>query len=428
MKKIFLLILISLQYLMSFSQCTFKNPLAAPNFPDPWIIYYNGWYYWCKQDFGSQITVEKATNIPGAGVSTTGWTKVASCDNSGGLNLGTNNILSNVWAPELHLLNGKWYIYSSGSDNASSISNLRIFVLESTNGPFGPYTFKAFLNTSGGWAIDPDVIVLPNGQMYVSWSNFDNAGQCIHIGNLTNPWTIGSQTTISSPTNSWETHFGNVNEGPEFLIRNNKIMIIYSASQCHTSYYCLGQLTAGLTSNLVNASSWTKTGPVFKSGTCAYSYGPGHCCFVKSPDQKEDWIVYHAHKSDWTTDASDHGDRAMCTQKFTWNGDNPNFGTCLGNCTTQSCPSISTIGISNYTDDPSLIIYPNPATNQVVIKNENYKINSVTIFSIEGRVVYQSNEEFLGNKIIDVHSIKSGIYLINLKSKDMNLIRKIIIL
>jgi GH43 family beta-xylosidase len=68
--------------------------------------------------------------------------------------------------------------------------------------------------------------------------------------------------------------------------------------------------------------SWVKKpAPVFK-GT-EYVYGPGHASFTKSPDGKEDWIVYHAAKkkgSGW--------DRNVRTQKFSWNDDgSPDFGS-----------------------------------------------------------------------------------------------------
>ncbi|MBC7388077.1 MAG: hypothetical protein H7329_02595 [Opitutaceae bacterium] len=55
--------------------CTFANPLAVGNFTDPWITFKDGWYYWCEQDGGFQITVERSKNLPGTSP-TQDWTKV----------------------------------------------------------------------------------------------------------------------------------------------------------------------------------------------------------------------------------------------------------------------------------------------------------------------------------------------------------------
>ena len=52
-------------------------------------------------------------------------------------------------------------------------------------------------------------------------------------------------------------------------------------------------------------------------------FGPGHNSFVKSPDQTEDWIVYHAKDTTFQTWAG----RTARAQKFTWLADGtPDFG------------------------------------------------------------------------------------------------------
>jgi GH43 family beta-xylosidase len=70
----------------------------------------------------------------------------------------------------------------------------------------------------------------------------------------------------------------------------------------------------------MNAASWKKTGPVF-TGT-NHVHGVGHCSFTKSPDGKEDWIIYHSKK---TTQPG--WDRNIRMQPFTWKADgSPDFG------------------------------------------------------------------------------------------------------
>lgn len=63
---------------------------------------------------------------------------------------------------------------------------------------------------------------------------------------------------------------------------------------------------------------------MFKASVKNQVFAPGHNSFFKSPDEKEDWILYHAnaHKGEgcgWH--------RSPRAQKFTWNTDGtPNFG------------------------------------------------------------------------------------------------------
>lgn len=55
-------------------------------------------------------------------------------------------------------------------------------------------------------------------------------------------------------------------------------------------------------------------------------YGPGHCCFIKPRDDKEDWIIYHAAKrtgARWS--------RNVRAQRFDWIDSNtPKFGKPIG--------------------------------------------------------------------------------------------------
>jgi GH43 family beta-xylosidase len=109
------------------------------------------------------------------------------------------------------------------------------------------------------------------------------------------------------------------------LQHNGKIFVIYSASGCWTDYYALGLLTFTGRSNLLDSSEWKKNPqPVFKQSPENGVYAPGHNSFFKSPDGKEDWILYHAN------DQAGQGCgryRSPRAQKFIWNKDgSPKFG------------------------------------------------------------------------------------------------------
>ena len=116
-----------------------------------------------------------------------------------------------------------------------------------------------------------------------------------------------------------------VNEGPEILEHGNDLFLVYSGSACWTDYYELGVLRAHKGDNLLDASSWTKFDhPFFTQNRAGNVFGPGHNGFFKSPDGKQDWIIYHANPGSGQGCETMRSPRA---QPFTWNADGtPNFG------------------------------------------------------------------------------------------------------
>ncbi|MEU1785453.1 glycoside hydrolase family 43 protein [Streptomyces sparsogenes] len=300
---------------------TFTNPIAQRG-PDPWLTYYNGYYYLATTTWNSTITMRKATTLAG----------LATATDQVIFNLSRPNGAGTMWAPEFHLLDGpngkRWYFYYTAGREPYDLGTQRIHVLESAGlDPMGPYGFKADLldpTQDNTWELDPGILQL-NGKLYLL-GTFYNGSQPMFIRPLSNPWTAsGTRRVLSTPTYSWETVGGAVNEGAEVLQRGGKTFIVYSASHCSTPDYKLGMLTYN-GGDPLNSSSWVKSPkPVFQRSNANGVYGPGHNGFFTSPDGTEDWMVYHADNS-----ASGGCDmnRSTRAQKFTWNADGtPNFGT-----------------------------------------------------------------------------------------------------
>ena len=286
---------------------------------DPSIVHHTDGYYYRTKTTGGNVTLWRMKTLSGVG---TGESKVIWNPTAG------TGYSGDIWAPELFFYSAtsKWYVYFAADDGTNA--NHRMYVLESAGvDPFsGSWTFRGQINDSTNlWAIDGTVFQVGT-QLYMIWSGWPSTSssqQNLYIASMSNPWTINSsRVQISSPSYSWETGTAAIQEGPEVLIQDNKISVIYSASASWTNSYCLGQLTANPTSNLLSASSWTKKSTsVFSSANGIY--GPGHCTFTTSPDFTEDWIVYHCSRwsgAGWT--------RQVRMQKFTWNSDGtPNFGS-----------------------------------------------------------------------------------------------------
>lgn len=296
---------------------TFTNPIVSRG-ADPWVIRWNSTYYFCQSEpyHPSSVWVNAAVKLENIGRDSWKcvWRSTPGTPYS-----------KEVWAPELHFIRGKWYIYAA-ADNGDN-SNHRMYVLEGTStDPTQPFILKGKIAAPGDrWAIDGTVLEMSDGKLYFIWSGWEgaeNVAQELYIAPMSNPWTIdGPRVCISKPEHVWERHGLPINEGPEVLWNGNRLFVVYSASGMWTDDYCLGEL-AWNGGDVLDPKSWVKNPePVFSSSSTVF--GPGHCSFVTSPDGKEDWIVYHAHVHRGSGAARD-----VRIQPFIWNADgSPNFGT-----------------------------------------------------------------------------------------------------
>ncbi len=235
-----------------------------------------------------------------------------------------------IWAPEIHRINGKWYFYFAADDGKNE--NHRMYVLENASAdPMqGTWEFKGQLkDLHNKWAIDGTVFQHKD-KLYFLWSGWDgdiNGRQDIYISPMSNAWTIsGPRVLLSKPTLDWEMNGDpDVNEGPQILTNQDKLFLVYSASGCWTDFYTLGMLTASANSDILDPASWQKLPqPVFSQSPPDSVFGTGHNSFFQSPDGTETWILYHANAK---PGQGCGGFRTPRAQKMTWNADGtPNFG------------------------------------------------------------------------------------------------------
>ncbi|MCR5886426.1 glycoside hydrolase family 43 protein [Hymenobacter sp. J193] len=297
---------------------TFRNPLRAEG-PDPWVARQGGYYYYTHTT-GENITLWKSKTLSGVKEAPAAvvWMPPATGPNS-----------TQLWAPELHRLDGKWYLYYTATDKANPGDNSRfVFVLENAaaDPTTGQWVDKGKVNTQHS-GLDGSVFEL-GGKRYFLYSAYVGPQSVLAIAPMQNPWTLlpGKEVIIARPTFDWEKGGGRqILEGPEFLPgRQGQLLVVYSASACWDDNYALGMLTAPKGSDPLKPESWTKAAqPVFKPSAENGVWGTGHNCFTRSPDGREDWLVYHAKAA---ADGKCEG-RSSRMQKFTWNPDGtPNFG------------------------------------------------------------------------------------------------------
>ncbi len=79
---------------------TFQNPLL-PSGPDPWVASADGWYYYMNTT-GTNLMLRRTRDMAQLATAETKvvWTPPASGAYS-----------KEIWAPEIHRLDGHWFIY-----------------------------------------------------------------------------------------------------------------------------------------------------------------------------------------------------------------------------------------------------------------------------------------------------------------------------
>lgn len=301
LKQTLLLILFCIGSNTISAQQTFSNPILDYG-ADPYSTYHNGYYYY-THTMQNHLVLMKTKNLADLKNAEKKiiWTAPINTDYS-----------AEIWAPEFHFINGKWYVYFAADNGSNSTHRMYVLENDSENPMEGKWIFKGKIAAlTDKWAIDGNVFTYKR-KMYMIWSGWEgdtNGQQNIYIAKMKNPTEIdGDRVRISSPTKSWELHGAlhddvnpaqvNVNEGPQFLTHKNKAFIVFSASGCWTDNYCLGLLTFTGKNNLLDPSVWVKSDkPILEQSDKNKVYAPGHNSFFKSPNGKEDWILYHANSN-----------------------------------------------------------------------------------------------------------------------------------
>lgn len=237
-----------------------------------------------------------------------------------------------IWAPEIHYLFGKWYIYFAGGE-MDDIWKIRPYVLECQGqDPFNdPWVEKGKMKRAEGdifsfEAFSLDATVFENkGEWYYVWAEKVSVGPQIsnlYIAKMENGYTLSTvQVLLTTPDYDWERHGFWVNEGPSVIKNKGKLYLTYSASDTGVNY-CMGMLTADEDSDLLDPRSWDKErNPVLQSDYDLEIYGPGHNSFTKD-EEGNDIVVYHARKeTEIVGDPLYNPNRHAMLMKLKWDED-----------------------------------------------------------------------------------------------------------
>ena len=305
----------------------FKNPLLRQRADPHVFLHTDGQYYFTAtvpEYDRIEIRRTRDLNLLSSAETKVIWRKHAS-----------GPLSKHIWAPEIHHIDGKWYIYFTAS-SVDAIWEIRpqVLMTEAADPFNGEWQELGQLKT--GWesfSLDGTTFV-HKGKRYFAWTQRgrtaeEGKGTNIYLSEMSSPSTLtGRVALLSKPDHEWEKRKYEVNEGPAVLIRNGRIFMTFSASATNSNY-CVGLLTASADADLLDPASWKKSPePVFRTSEKNGVYGPGHNSYTTTPDGATDIFVYHGRDyRDIVGHELDDPNRHTRAQVLRWNSDGtPNFG------------------------------------------------------------------------------------------------------
>lgn len=295
------------------TQPTFHN--SSPLFnarPDPEMVKYNGKFYFISTDEGGQGRIYIRESDTLEGIKNSSETLLLDGNSYPSL------FKACLWAPELHVIEGRLYVFFAGSMTDWSGVQSHVMRLKEGGDPKKTADWETPIrvldkdgknlydaNTQG---ITLDMTYFEVGeQSYVCWAQrqrhpVDN-GSWLYIAtvNKKEPWKLTSdRVCICKPDYGWDNNNTFVVEGPFALQRDGKIYLTFSGGATdHT--YCVGVMTAMQGSNLLDAASWRKSNfPIFTSWSVPNQYGPGHNAYIYD----DDGTVYNTYHAKWGHNAT----------------------------------------------------------------------------------------------------------------------------
>ncbi|WP_243156486.1 glycoside hydrolase family 43 protein [Clostridium sp. C8-1-8] len=275
---------------------TFTKPLIEQR-ADPYVYKHTDGYYYFTASVPTYDYIELRRSKTIEGLATAETKAVWKRHESGPMS-------EHIWAPEIHYLDGKWFIYFAAGEK-EDVWKIRPYVLECTgDDPMSdlwvergmmqradndPFSFSDF-------SLDATVFE-HNGKRYFIWAEKvggDGGISNLYIAEMESPVKLKTvQVLLTTPDYDWERFEFWVNEGPAVLKRNGKIFVTFSCSSTGAAY-CMGLLEADDTADLLDPQSWKKSRkPVFATDPDRNIYGPGHNSFTVSEDG-DDLLIYHA--------------------------------------------------------------------------------------------------------------------------------------
>ncbi len=280
--------------------------------PDPEMVKYNGKFYFISTDENGQgrIYIRQSDTLEGIQ------------DSSETLLLDGNSFpqlfKACLWAPELHVIEGKLYIFFAGSLTDWSGVQSHVMQLKEGGDPMKAADWETPIRVQDmegnnlydakSQGITLDMTYFQVGEQgYVAWAQRQlhpvDTGSWLYIATVDKerPWQLTSErTAICKPDYGWDNNSTFVVEAPFTIQRDGKVYLTFSGGATNHTY-CIGLMTASADSNLLDASSWRKrNSPILTSWSVPGQYGPGHNAYILD----DDGVMYNIYHAKWGRSAT----------------------------------------------------------------------------------------------------------------------------
>ncbi|SKB85825.1 Beta-xylosidase, GH43 family [Lachnospiraceae bacterium] len=310
----------------------FGNPVI-PQRADPYIVYNeaDGYYYFTSSwpayhnvDNGyDRLALRRSKTLEGLADAEDNIIWKAS---------GNGELSHHIWAPELHKVNGTWYMFFAGQSEKGNVWSIRPYITKCTNEKdmLNPDSWTKpvrMTNADGSYTDSFDAFSLDmttfnvDGTDYVVWAYKPNSGQIsiLKIAKLDSkdPSKLASDPVIlTEPDYDWEKNGSQeIDEGPGVLMKGDDIFLTFSGSTTGPEY-CMGMLSTKKGKDLLDPESWTKSpAAVLETKDLDKEYGPGHNNFTTDKDGNV-ILVYHSR------------DEKCYKDQCEWASDQPLYDPC----------------------------------------------------------------------------------------------------
>lgn len=279
-------------------------PFLKAHMSDPCICEYNGKYFLTSSG-GRSVVLRVSDTIEG----------LASAEPYEIYRIPEEDkVHFNMWAQEMHIINGVPYILTTVGHR--EWSTVKSHILRCNGDPEDPSSWEAprMVMRANGEELQPNGISLDmtyfsvNGVHYVMWSDrvitvhsdrleIDTADIKIAITDPERPWQLVSEpVTVMRPVYGWDRYETEVDEGPYLLRHGDDLFVTVSGSSTSLAdLYCLGLMHAKVGDNLLDPASWDILPyPILTKESVPGEFGPGHNSFIKDPKTGDDLLIYHA--------------------------------------------------------------------------------------------------------------------------------------
>lgn len=275
---------------------TYSNFVLDQDGGDPYVLKSNGWFY-LYHPRGQRVYAYRSKDL-------VHWTYLDEVYNNIGHDYGGHKVEA-LWAPEVHEVNGKYYMYyvnsMTGGADPDHTGNKDIVVVEGTSPTnFDKSTRKVLLD--GDYAfLDPTFFKASDGRMFLffKWRGQSGTGSEIKGRRMADPknfWDNNGGTVLLTSDQVADLGPGQT-EHPAVDEKNGHFVLFFSYGDGNGTGDDAYKVLYAKATNPLGPYTLANENPIMYSGQSPGVRTPGATSTVRDGDNKL-WMVYRQKKDD----------------------------------------------------------------------------------------------------------------------------------